>query len=175
MKDLSRYLQKLALLLLILVAVYPVMAEEVEVKEPALEQDLEVLRVERDPFWPVGYTPKDDAPAVASEEVKTDGWMIEGNFSEEEKKIIAEKLKLRGVMQRGKKSFAVLANRLAGVGDVLTVKVGEHAFELKLTRFDGKTVVLSPVNKNKENLPAKQKSEADKKTVRQVPTFRALP
>ena len=174
MKQISRYLAIMASLLLLNVAVCPSFAQDKDANRSVVEVSSAEVVEERDPFWPVGYWPKPEEPEVVEQE-KKDGWMIEGNFSEAEKRYIAEKLKLRGVMQRGKKNFAVLANRLAGVGDVLSVTVGSQVFELELTRFDGKTVVLAPAHEKKENDLEETAEEVDEKKASSLPSFRALP
>ena len=179
MSYLRRYSKKLALYLLLLgliqhLAVAVEQPDEA-LEESSVEQATIVKDGERDPFWPVGYWPREATPVV-EEKAPSDGWMIEGNFTAEEKKYISEKLKLRGVMERGKRSYAVMANRLAGVGDILKVQVNSRTFELELIRFDGKTVVLAPVTKKeKDSSPAGNGPLTDQDKAKEVPSFRALP
>lgn len=113
----------------------------------------------RDPFWPVGYAPKDTTTPVVveappppvvetpqtNEPPKVDPWVIEQLAAELQAKIKA-RLKFSGFMTVGNRMLATVNGQVIGVADRLNVEVDGQAYRFKVTAITPTAVKLEPVN-----------------------------
>ncbi|NNJ70011.1 MAG: hypothetical protein HKP10_01830 [Kiritimatiellales bacterium] len=71
----------------------------------------------RDPFWPIGYQPKNLTPEVIEMPETLEGPQVSNSWNEAMKKVV-----INGVSNRANNEFiAVINGRLKGVGDTVTV------------------------------------------------------
>jgi hypothetical protein len=109
----------------------------------------------RDPFWPVGYEPRDTttvvvvAPKIPEvslpvEPAKTDPLIIERMAKELQEKI-KEQLKLTGFMNAGGRQLATVNGQVIGVNDHLSVSVEGTTYRFKVTGITPSSVKLEPV------------------------------
>jgi len=112
-------------------------------------------KVARDPFWPVGYEPRDTTTVVvvapkivenpvSTEPPKPDPLIIERMAKELQEKIKAQ-LKLTGFMQAGGRQLATVNGQVIGVNDHLAVSVEGTTYRFKVTGLTPSSVKLEPV------------------------------
>ena len=83
----------------------------------ALEQEA-VLK--RDPFWPVGYTPKKIKSVIPSENPKQSSVKVDNSWNEAMKKVV-----INGVSSRADNAYiAVINGQIKSIGDTITINHG---------------------------------------------------
>jgi len=80
-----------------------------------------VVAVQRDPFWPIGYTPK----WIAEKKSEGQDKVVEKEESIDWKKAM-EQVEIQGVSSRaGNEFFAVINGQVKGAGETVSVQVGD--------------------------------------------------
>ena len=109
----------------------------------------------RDPFWPVGYaprveapaedTPEDAAPAPAAEAPREEksGLRID-RLSEAQQEIVRRKLKVSGIMRIGAAYMARINNQLVGEGDEVGVELEGQNLAFLVRSITKDAVQLEP-------------------------------
>jgi hypothetical protein len=93
----------------------------------AKEQDVAVTR---DPFWPVGYTPKKVNRIIPIENLSQGEAKVDNNWNEAMKKVV-----INGVSSRADNAyFAVINGQIKSIGDTVTIN---HSGTLYTWAVDG--------------------------------------
>ncbi len=76
--------------------------------------------LKRDPFWPVGYVPKNIKSVIPKENPKQSAAIVENSWNEAMKKVV-----INGVSSRSENaSFAVINGQVKSIGDTVTINHG---------------------------------------------------
>ncbi len=109
---LSRRLLSLALIFILMA-----FANETKAADGINDAPKNFNAYKRDPFWPVGYKPKNLVPEVIEVQEPTEGPQVSNSWNEAMKRV-----SINGVSNRANNEFiAVINGRLKGVGDTVTV------------------------------------------------------
>lgn len=115
-----------------------------EPSAPALPPDL------RDPFWPVGYTPKSATPAEPS--AKTPAPSIakeepQARAGDAQWDKAIKKVNIRGIMRHGSGTFvAMINNQVTAENDVVSVVFDHQRYRWRVVAINHKNVRLVPLD-----------------------------
>jgi hypothetical protein len=115
----------------------------VEAVAPAAAQ--EKAEVPRDPFWPIGYTPRADSPApVATTRDEPKAGLQMSNLSPEQQAALSRKLKVTGIMKSRAGYTAFLNGRLVEAGDEIPVDFDGQSLTLVVRAIAENAVQIEP-------------------------------
>ena len=99
---------------------------------------------DRDPFWPVNYTP----PALqntGNTETATPSDMLDlHNMTEEQRAKIMASVKISGIFKNGGQYLARINDQLVAEGDVVAVQFEGNSYQFKVKVIKRETVQLEP-------------------------------
>lgn len=106
----------------------------------------------RDPFWPVGYSPKaEEEEAMVEEEPEPSPFNFD-NLTPEEQALIRKNLTVSGVLKQGSSYFAFVNNEVVRAGDILPLRVGTLDYRFKVLSITQNNINLEPI-RTKKNQP----------------------
>lgn len=118
---------------------------------PSLRGETDTQRL-RDPFWPLGYTPGQDAPETAAPEVDQPAAPEPVVLSDEELRELAREearniqasLETQGIAVMGGRIYGYIQGRWVTVGDSFTITVMGREYRLLITRLTATEIELEP-------------------------------
>lgn len=104
----------------------------------------------RDPFWPVGYMPpaKQDGDtaagksATAHQDQSDQSALDLSGLSEEEQRVIRERMRLGGVLQQAGEIWAIINNQLVKQGETITVDTSRKNYLFLVKHLTPDRIVL---------------------------------
>jgi hypothetical protein len=110
----------------------------------------ESTRVQRDPFWPIGYSPAEPAiretppPVEKVPEPATPTLTDEAlrQLALDEAERIRENLAKKGTMITGDRIYAYVNDKWVTIGDTLTVEVRGNSYQLEILNLTSNNIEL---------------------------------
>lgn len=116
-------------------------------QEPVSATNDAPVQIKRDPFWPIGYQPREDArPSAATtegEETNKAGLQLK-NLTPEQQAAIGRKLKVSGIMKTRGQYTAFVNGRLVEAGDELTIEIDGQRLTLLVRTVSETFVQIEP-------------------------------
>jgi len=105
-------------------------------------------RLERDPFWPVNWTPSSrNAPKTEPNRQLTDEELLELARNEQDR--IKHMIEIKGTIQQGSKYFLYINDQFfVTEGDVLELAVGGTRYQLLIRSLTKDNIRLEPYRRN---------------------------
>ena len=106
--------------------------------------ETELSNTERDPFWPVNYTPPSrvETPTEMGEERENTVDMK--NLTEEQRAKIKSRIKISGIFKHSGKFVARVNNQLVSAGETVAVEFEGKVYRFKIKDISKDSVQLEP-------------------------------
>jgi hypothetical protein len=121
----------------------------------APDADVQPPRIERDPFWPIGYRPKPaaskggsdgDEPTLEGTSGADQEALDLGRLSEEEQQVIKSHVTVGGILAQQSFCLAILNGRVVKEGDDIDVATPRRSYAFRIARLTRERIILESLH-----------------------------